>query len=98
MKCVYCSKPLPAGRESCHVECMHELLCRRDARRCIGCGKADVVDGSVRCAECVESERFGYGGYPGGGGRGMKCRFCEDAHSMNAHDACSDEYGRLFAG
>ena len=69
MRCVYCSKPLPAGRESCHVECMHELLCRRDARRCIGCGKADVVDGSVRCAECVESERFGYWGYPGAAAR-----------------------------
>ena len=65
VECYYCRKPAPAGSQNdYHDECRAEFERRRDAGKCIDCGKAKAKH-SMTCAKCL---RIGlqFRNYPGG--------------------------------
>lgn len=63
-ECIFCRER--GGRLGPHDKCMAEFGRRNDAGKCVLCGKRDMKDGLVWCAECYECGDTSYRDYPGG--------------------------------
>lgn len=62
--CNFCG--MRSERFALHDKCMVEFGRRNDAGKCVLCGKRDMKDGLVWCAECYERGDTSYRDYPGG--------------------------------